>query len=437
MLSSRETENNYSSGRFQLRLRTDGNLALYTVNLSTKFLYKAYWYSNTTGTGSHMIFNQSGYINLRQTNRSIHPLTSGNIVSTRNFYHRATLDFGGVFRQYIYPKNGSSSGNWTFGSWSVVWSVPSDICMPITDDFGSAACLLNSYCRIDETQRPSCHCPLGYSYFDPSNTFKGCKPDFVLQNCVLGRSGKEPGPQFQLTELANTNWPTSNYERYNPVNEDHYRELCLADCFCVVAIFYGNSTSQFPFPSGSNGGKSDRGTLILILSTLLGSSVFLNLLFLVATLLAVFFPYHKKLLKHQPEQGTPEQNFLGMQLLSFTYKEFEVVTDGFKQKLGSGAFGTVCKGVLASNAGNFVAVKKLEKLVDEGDKEFKTEITATGRTHHRNLVQLLGFCYEGPQQLLVYELMRNILLDDNLTARISDFGLAKLLQTTRLEHIQE
>ncbi|XP_077227739.1 G-type lectin S-receptor-like serine/threonine-protein kinase LECRK3 [Tasmannia lanceolata] len=496
-LSSHVTETNYSSGKFELRFQTDGNLLLYTT--------KAYWSSNTAGTDSQMIFNQSGYIYLRQTNGSIHILTSGNIVSTRDFYHRATLDFDGVFRQYTYPKNSSSNRNWPAGSWSVAWSVPPNICMAIRDDVGSGACGFNSYCMIEGTQRPSCHCPNNYSYFDPNNTFKGCKPDFVSQTCEPGGSGEEPRPQFQMTELPNTNWPMSDFEQYNSTNEDQCRELCLDDCFCAVAIFngvdcykkrlplsngrietgtkalikvpLGNSISQFPFPSGSNGGKSDRGTLIIIFSTLLGSSVFLNLLLLVAILLPVFFNYHKILLKHQPEQATPEQNFLGMHLRSFTYKELEEVTDGFKQELGKGAFGTVYKGVLASNAGNLVAVKKLEKLVTEGDKEFKSETTSIGCVHHRNLVPLLGFCCEGSQRLLVYAFMsngslasflfgssrpswnqrihiafgvargltylheecdtqiihcdikpQNILLDDNFTARISDFGLAKLLQ---------
>ncbi|XP_077231750.1 G-type lectin S-receptor-like serine/threonine-protein kinase LECRK3 [Tasmannia lanceolata] len=399
-LSSRETETNYLSGRFELDFQADGNFVIYTVNLPTRAHYNSYWSTATMGTQSQMIFNQSGYIYLRHTNGSIHNLTSGNIVSTKDFYHRATLDFDGVLRQYDYPKNGSSNKNWPAGSGSVVWSVPDDICMAINDVYGSGACGLNSYCRLDETQRSSCNCPHNYSYSDPSNMFKGCKPDFVSESCEPNGSGKGPRPQFQMMEIL-----------YTPINEDQCRETCLGDCSCAVAIFkganfwtkklpmsdgkmyadfggkalievpFGNSTSQIPSPSGSNNGKSDRGTLILIISTILGSSVFLNLLFLVAILLVVFFMKHKKLLRHQPEQIS-----LGMNLRSFTYEELEEITDGFKQELGRGAFGTVYKGMLVSNAGNFIAVKKLERLVADGDKEFKAKITAIGRIHHRNLV---------------------------------------------------
>ncbi|PQQ03628.1 G-type lectin S-receptor-like serine/threonine-protein kinase LECRK3 [Prunus yedoensis var. nudiflora] len=54
-----------------------------------------------------------------------------------------------------------------------------------------------------------------------------------------------------------------------------------------------------------------------------------------------------------------------------------------------------------------VAVKMLEKVVEEEVREFKAEITTIGRTHHRNLLQLLGFCIEGSRKLLVYEYISN------------------------------
>ncbi|XP_077231562.1 G-type lectin S-receptor-like serine/threonine-protein kinase LECRK3 [Tasmannia lanceolata] len=271
-LSSRETETNYSSGKFELRFQTDGNLVLYTTNLLTNYLYNAYWSSGTAGTDSQMIFNQSGYIYLRQTNGSVHNLTSGAIVSTTNFYHRATLDFDGVFRQYTYPKNGSSNRNWPAGSWSVVWSVPSDICMAIRDDFGSGACGFNSYCMIDETQRPSCHCPLDYSYFDPNNTFSGCKPDFVSQSCEPDGPGKDHGPQFQLIEMANTDWPMSDFEHYNPFNEDQCREACMVDCFCAVAIFRGTDCWKKKLPLSNGRFNSGVGGKALIKVPVVNSS---------------------------------------------------------------------------------------------------------------------------------------------------------------------
>lgn len=67
-------------------------------------------------------------------------------------------------------------------------------------------------------------------------------------------------------------------------------------------------------------------------------------------------------------------------------------TGGFKEELGGGAFGTVYKGVLANEDTPLIAVKKLGKIAREGEQEFKTEVRVTGRTNHKNSVQLIGFC---------------------------------------------
>ena len=52
------------------------------------------------------------------------------------------------------------------------------------------------------------------------------------------------------------------------------------------------------------------------------------------------------------------------------------------------------KGVLASNHNKYVAVRKLDKMVREDEREFKIDVTVIGLTHHKNLVQLLGYCGE-------------------------------------------
>ncbi|WOK95283.1 G-type lectin S-receptor-like serine/threonine-protein kinase LECRK3 [Canna indica] len=167
-----------------------------------------------------------------------------------------------------------------------------------------------------------------------------------------------------------------------------------------------------------------------------------------------------------------------LNLRAFTYEELEEATSGFKEVLGRGAFGSVYKGVLPSTISINVAVKKLDRLVQENEKEFINEVRSIGQTHHKNLVKLIGYCNEGTHRLLVYEYMsngslvrflfgdrklrweqriqiilgiakgllylhdecitpiihcdikpQNVLLDDNFVARISDFGLAKLLKT--------
>ncbi|MCH84458.1 putative receptor-like protein kinase [Trifolium medium] len=148
---------------------------------------------------------------------------------------------------------------------------------------------------------------------------------------------------------------------------------------------------------------------------------------------------------------------------------------GFKLKLGAGAYGSVFKGNLCS--GPSVAIKMLSESKGKG-QDFINEVATIGRIHHLNVVQLIGFCVEGSKRAIVYEFMpngsldkiifskegsisinykrifeisvgiargiaylhhgcemkilhfdikpHNILLDENLTPKISDFGLAKL-----------
>ncbi|WOG89809.1 hypothetical protein DCAR_0209048 [Daucus carota subsp. sativus] len=80
------------------------------------------------------------------------------------------------------------------------------------------------------------------------------------------------------------------------------------------------------------------------------------------------------------------------------------MTNNFGDKLGEGGFGTVYKGKLRS--GLFVAVKILGKSSSTG-QEFINEVATSGRIHHVNVVELLGFCFEGSKRALIYEFMPN------------------------------
>ncbi|XP_031272260.1 G-type lectin S-receptor-like serine/threonine-protein kinase LECRK4 [Pistacia vera] len=80
--------------------------------------------------------------------------------------------------------------------------------------------------------------------------------------------------------------------------------------------------------------------------------------------------------------------------------------EGFKEEIGRGSSGTVCKGTML-NSQKFVVVKKLKKVLVEGEKEFLTQIQVVGRTHHRNLVRLLGYCFEEVNKVLIYDYMSN------------------------------
>ena len=144
----------------------------------------------------------------------------------------------------------------------LVWDEPPNACLAVRTTLGSGTCRFNSYCILDEEQRTSCRCPDGYSYLDPSNTFGGCKQDFVLQSCELG--GSVEAPQFELKEMRNIDWPLNGYEEYFPINEDQCRQECLVDCFCAVAIFNYDRRwkKKMPVSNGKMDYSVSRKTLI-------------------------------------------------------------------------------------------------------------------------------------------------------------------------------
>ncbi|KAM3686349.1 hypothetical protein ACJW31_11G192800 [Castanea mollissima] len=255
-----------------------------------------------------------------------------------------------------------------------------------------------------------------------------------------------------------------------PLSNGRYNRNAV-DRKALFKILKLNSSSQNPTNLDTSNRKQDQA--ILILAVLLGTSIFFNFFSVAAISLVFFCLWQGKLPHFYRTLHTKDRD---MNLRSLTYKDLEEATSGFKEELGKGSFGTVYKVVIASSYSRYVAVKKLDKMITKGESEFKTEVTVIGQTHHKNLVRLLGYCDEGEHRILVYEFMhngtlssflfrvirpswqqrmqialgiakglmylheecsmqiihcdikpQNILLDDFFTAKISDFGLAKLL----------
>ncbi|KAG7977374.1 hypothetical protein I3843_05G028500 [Carya illinoinensis] len=99
----------------------------------------------------------------------------------------------------------------------------------------------------------------------------------------------------------------------------------------------------------------------------------------------------------------------------FTYIELVQATNNFAEegKLGEGGFGGVYKGFLR-DSNQFVAVKKVTRHSVQGKKAYISEVKIISRLRHKNLVQLLGWCHENGNLLLVYEFMANSSLDFHL-----------------------
>ncbi|XP_061374511.1 G-type lectin S-receptor-like serine/threonine-protein kinase RLK1 [Gastrolobium bilobum] len=493
-LSSRQGEFNFSRGRFKLHLQEDGNLVLNLMNLPSNYSYEPYYNTgtadakNSTNVGLRLIFDKSGLLYILKKSGEMFSIFKPNeSVSTDSFYYRAMINYDGVVTVAYYPKDPKNGQ-----SWVIAQTIPENICNSTFTD-GEGVCGFNSICILKDDQRPNCTCPEGYSLIDSNNMYGGCIPNFQ----VICQAGGYRGSQddlYIMKDLPNTDWPKSDYEILSPSSLQECTKSCLQDCLCVLVTFSGSSCRKKKLPlsfgrkdQGVNGtsvmklmknddtlapfpnpnGKKDHDTLIIVISVLLGSSVFVILTLVGA--ICFGFSYDRKKIKSSRTNNT----VVDRNLRNFTFKELAEATSNFGEELGRGSFSIVYKGTIDMTG---VAVKKLDKLLKDNDKEFQTEVNVIGQTHHRNLVRLLGYCNEEEHRILVYELMsngtlasflftnlkpnwnqrvdialgvarglvylheecctqiihcdikpQNVLLDDQYNARISDFGLAKLL----------
>ncbi|CAN0909343.1 Serine/threonine-protein kinase PBL27 [Linum grandiflorum] len=100
---------------------------------------------------------------------------------------------------------------------------------------------------------------------------------------------------------------------------------------------------------------------------------------------------------------------------TFTFRELAAATKNFRADchLGEGGFGRVYKGRLEST-NRVVAIKQLDRNGLQGNREFLVEVLMLSLLHHDNLVNLIGYCADGDQRLLVYEYMPLGSLEDHL-----------------------
>ncbi|PSS24718.1 Cysteine-rich receptor-like protein kinase [Actinidia chinensis var. chinensis] len=184
-------------------------------------------------------------------------------------------------------------------------------------------------------------------------------------------------------------------------------------------------------------------------------------------------------------EDTVGDDITTVQSLQYDLATLQAATNNFsvENKIGEGGFGPVYKATVSN--GEVVAVKRLSRSSGQGAEEFKNEVVLVAKLQHRNLVRLLGFCLEGKENILIYEFVpnkslekflfdpqergkldwprcykiiegvargmlylhedsrlrivhrdlkaSNILLDGDMNAKISDFGMARIFGVDQTE----
>ncbi|KAH9766848.1 protein kinase domain-containing protein [Citrus sinensis] len=254
-------------------------------------------------------------------------------------------------------------------------------------------------------------------------------------NLPLNRWG-EPGLELQwLSPREPVCGSQSDCDRNSTCGPDA-RESGVRRCFCMSGLLWDpikgvcaeKITCQDP---GGCGGSSDKTALIAGLTIGIGAT-------LIAAVIAVLlYKRHRRIKEAQERLAREREEILnsgggGKASKIFTGKEIKKATNNFSKDrlLGSGGYGEVYKGILKDGAE--VAVKCAKLGNTKGTDQVLNEVRILCQVNHRSLVGLLGCCVELEQPIMVYEYISNGTLLEHLQG-LKPGGRGKLTWPRRLQ----
>ncbi|KMZ62434.1 S-locus receptor kinase (SRK) [Zostera marina] len=363
------------------------------------------------------------------------------------------------------------------------------------------SCGPNCLCNPQNPSYSYCECLVG---FHPNKFSLGCERDEVL-NCTNDEGFLNMG-YVKIPESTNS----TTFDKNMSINE--CRDRCFGNCFCMAyapmyleslksqrgCIMWHADLIDIALQNRDDGLElylrvpksllpakisNGRTPTIIIATAMVGVVIIL--------LLGILLVFIRK--KKRAEKGRSIMNMKLMlegnrkwtdEVQLFDFLTISSSTNNFSNsnKIGHGGFGIVYKGTMED--GQEIAVKRLERLSEQGFNDFMNEVVLIAKLQHRNLVKLLGCCMEKDERILVYEFMKNasldtfifgekrhlldwpklveiiigiakgllylhqdsrlrifhrdlkpanILLDDMMNPKISDFGTARLFDAEQLE----
>ncbi|KAL7237808.1 hypothetical protein ACSBR2_004000 [Camellia fascicularis] len=336
--------------------------------------------------------------------------------------------------------------------------------------------------------QPNCRCAFPYMgsliLAAPAFDLENSSIYMSLENYLMSsfHSHQLPVDSVSLSRTS-YNSPVLSLKMF-PYGVDRFNQTGISGIGFVLCnlTFYSEKTfgplvfiaDQYAYFAGSTGtNKSLSGVII-------GAAVGCSLL-VILSLLAGIYAFHQK---RRAAISDKQNNPFGARCFSF--EELKKYTNTFSEAnfIGSGGYGKVYRGTLPTE--QLVAIKRAQRGSLQGGLEFKSELELLSRVHHKNVVSLVGFCFEQGEQMLVYEYIangtlkeslygksgirldwmrrlrialgaasglqylhelanppiihrdiksNNILLDEYLNAKVSDFGLSKSLLYSENCHI--
>ncbi|OMO67038.1 S-locus glycoprotein [Corchorus olitorius] len=307
---------------------------------------------------------------------------------------RLIIESNGNLRLYRWDNDVNGSRQWV-PEWAAV-SNPCDI----------AGICGNGICNLDRSKtNASCTCLPGTSKVGGAGGSYYCSQNSSLTGKCDSRNRNYQTSQFKIAAVQQTNYYFSYYSvvaNYSDIpTVSKCGDACLSDCDCVASVYglddekpycwilksldYGGfedpgstlfvkvranvSLGGGDQTRGSGKGSGNGNEKILVLPIVLSMGFLIGLLCLL-----LYYNVHRR--RHLKKAMESSLIFEGA-LMNFSYRDLQLRTLNFSQLLGSGGFGSVYKGSLGD--GTLVAVKKLDRVLPHGEREFITEELTNGK----------------------------------------------------------
>ncbi|TKY66653.1 Receptor serine/threonine-protein kinase SD1-8 [Spatholobus suberectus] len=320
-------------------------------------------------------------------------------------------------------------------TWNFYSTMPGEYC----DHYG--VCGANSFCS--STASPMCECLKGFKPKSPEkwnsiDWTQGC----VLKHQLSCKSdGFAPVDGLKVPDTKNTSVDESidleqcRTKCLNDCSCMAYTNSNISGAGSGCVMWFGDliDIKQYPVPESGqrlyvrlhpselDSLKHKKSKIIFVTAAAVTIGV----------ILAVYFVYRRNVAEKSKAENNYESYVDDLDLplldLSIIIEATNNFSDG--NKIGEGGFGSVYSGKLTS--GLEVAVKRLSKNSDQGMSEFVNEVKVIAKLQHRNLVKLFGCCIHKQEKMLVYEYMVNGSLD----YFIFDRTKGKLLDWPKRFHI--